>query len=179
MPISINVSERAAQKRGKLPLGWYHMRICGVELQESRSEKNPGKPIYNFEFEITDDPRNPQDENGASEFAGRPEWIRACIWDGAEYTIVGLLNALGHDVKPGRLEVPDILDPDCSMGGIDAFLGKEVMCHWGIKKKEKIEAAKEGRKPDPEWLGFRPASEDDEESPVAAIKPVGRRRALA
>jgi len=187
MAIQINVSERAAEKprqRGELPLGWYHLRCTGVELRESQSEKNSGKPMYNFEWEITDDERNPQNEDGASEYAGRPEWINACLWEGAEFTIVGIMNALGHDIQPGKLDVPDITDPDDPQGGLDAFLGKELMAFWGVKKKEKIAAAKEKRKPDAEWLRFRSADEDDDAGVAAATPAVrvtgGRtRRALA
>ena len=181
MAIKINVSERAAEKprvRGDLPLGWYHLRITDVELKESKSEKNSGKPMYNFELEITDDERKPQDANGASEFAGRPEWINACLWEGAEYTIVGILNALGKDVKPGGVSVPDITDPNDPDGGLDFFVGKGLLARYGIRKKERAAAAKEGRKAEPEWTQFAP--EDPEavtESTAGTSSP--RRRVLA
>lgn len=188
MAISINVSENAAKpprQRGDIPQGWYVLRFVDVELQESKSEKNPGKPMYNFELEITDDERNPQNADGASEFAGRPEWIRACLWTGAEFTIVAIMRALGHEIKPGALQIPDITDPNCPLGGIDAFVGKDIMARWGVKKKEAALAAKEGRKADPEWLSFKTASEDAGEQAPAGFDGVkrgglgSRRRTLA
>lgn len=183
MAININVSDNAARKprvRQELPLGWYILRITGVELTESQSEKNPGKPMYNFELEITDDPRNPQDANGASEFAGRPEWVRACLWEGAEFTIVAILNALGKDVQPGALAVPDINDPQDEDGGLDFFLGRDIKARWGIRKKERIAATKENRKPEPEWTQFVSAQDtDDAASTAVRIAPSGRRRVLS
>lgn len=185
MAIKINVSENAAEKprvRGKLPLGWYHLRIADVELKESKSERNSGKPMYNFELEITDDPRNPQDANGASEFAGRPEWVNACLWDGAEFTIVGIMNALGKDVKPGELSVPDITDPNDPDGGLAFFVGKGLLARYGIRKKERAAAAKEGRKAEPEWTQFAPENPDTEQPQQAGGARGGattRRRVLA
>jgi hypothetical protein len=180
MAIKINVSDKAVPRKKKvLDLGWYVLRINDVELQESPSEKNPGKPMYNFEVEITEDERNPQDENGASKFAGHIDWVRACLWDGAEYTIVGILAALGKDVVPGELDVPDINDPNDADGGIEFFRGKEILARWGIRKKESIAAKKEGRTPEPEWTGFAPVNPEAVTQSAATAVPAGRRRVLA
>lgn len=180
MGIRINVSDKAVpRKKKKLDLGWYKLRINHVELRESQSEKNPGKPMYNFEVEITDD-SEPFDENGASKFGGYVDWINACLWEGAEFTIVGILAALGREVEPGELDVPDITNPEDEDGGLDFFQGREIMARWAVRKKERIAAAKEKREPEPEWTSFRSCEEEETAETVDSMIPaVGRRRTLA
>jgi len=92
MGIKVNVSEQEATSGDRnfdpLPSGKYHMAITGVELEESGSEDNYGKPMLAFEFTIQDTPGTWQ------KFANRKDWVRACLWDGALYTIIGILKAL-------------------------------------------------------------------------------------
>jgi hypothetical protein len=181
MGIRINVSDKAVpRKKPNLDLGWYTLRINDVELRASNSEKNPDKPMYNFEVEVTED-SEPFDENGASKYAGYIDWVNACLWEGAEFTIVGILNALGKTVEPGELDVPDITDENDPDGGIEFFRGRTLQARWGIRKKERIAATKEGRTPEPEWTTFRAVENDDEVTPstATAVPATGRRRALA
>jgi hypothetical protein len=90
--ITVNVSEQEASSGERnfdpLPAGKYHMAITGVEVEESGSEDNYGKPMLAFEFTIQDTPGPWQ------KYANRKDWSRACLWDGALYTIVGILKAL-------------------------------------------------------------------------------------
>lgn len=179
MALKVNVSSKAAEKRSfeELPLGWYHVQIAEVELRESKSEANAGKPMYGFEFEITDDPRNPQDDNGASKYKGRRLWTNACLWEGAEFTIVNILRALGHEIVPGELNVPDVTDDNER----DQLVGQYLMVRQGITRKERLASAKAKppRKPDPEITGFRSADEGEEgDSSAAAPAVTSRRRVL-
>jgi len=90
--IKVNVSEQESTSGDRsfdsLPIGRYHVAITAVDLLESESENNYGKPMLNFEFTIQDTPGTWQ------KFANRKDWINACLWDGALYTIVGILKAL-------------------------------------------------------------------------------------
>lgn len=180
MALSVNVSKKAAESRSfeDLPQGWYHVVIGEVELRFSKSEKNPDKPMYGFEFEVTDDERNPRDNDGAPKFAGRRLWTNACLWEGAEFTIVNILRALGHSVGEGELRIPDVTDDDER----DELVGQYLMVRNGVTKKERAAARLEKREPGTEVTAFKSAEEDA--TPVASTstagaKPAARRRALA
>lgn len=92
MGIKVNVSDQEAQSGDRnfdsMPAGKYHGAITGVELQESQSENNYGQPMLNFEFTVQDTPGSWQ------KYANRKDWVNACLWDGALYTIVGILKAM-------------------------------------------------------------------------------------
>ena len=92
MGIKVNVSEQEATSGDRnfdiMPVGKYHGVITSVELEESGSEDNYGKPMLAFEFTIQDTPGTWQ------KYANRKDWVRACLWDGALYTIVGILKAM-------------------------------------------------------------------------------------
>lgn len=178
MALSINVSKKAAESRSfeDLPQGWYHVIIGEVELRFSSSEKNPGKPMYGFEFEVTDDPRNPSNEDGSPKFAGRRLWTNACLWEGAEFTIVNILRALGHEVTPGDLRIPDVTEDSER----DELVGQYLMVRNGVSKKERAAARLEKRDPTPEVTGFKSAEEGDAPSTsTRGAAPAARRRALA
>lgn len=182
MPLNINVSDKAAQERKPfedLPEGWYRVRISDVELRESQSEKNSGKPMYNFEFTVTEDTEvNPTNADGASEFADRRVWVNACLWEGAEFTIVNIMRALGYEIQPGALAVPDITNDE----EIDAFLGRELDIKYGVTKKERARARREGDEASKEVTSFRSADPDaaPKAAPSVGTKaPGGRRRVLA
>lgn len=195
MPLQINVSDKAGKERkdpSELPVDvWFHVRITDVELRPVKSPNrddgtpNPNykKPMYNFTCEITDDERNPQDQDGKSIFNEYPFWVNACLWEGAEFTIVAIERALGREVKPGTLNIPDITDPDCELGGLEAYVGHEMLAFWGVNRKERNLANKQKRKPDPEWNRFKSADVVDQEKTLAAstegAKPAARRRTLA
>lgn len=183
MPLNINVSDKAAEKRKPfedLPQGWFVVQITDVELRESQSEKNSGKPMYNFEFTVTDDERNPQDENGASKYSGRRLWTNACLWEGAEFTIVNILRALGHDVLPGNLAVPDVTNPQER----DALFGQFLQIRNGVTRKERAAARKEKREATTEITDFKSASDEDDSTTAVPQTGVvrgglGGRRVLA
>lgn len=182
MALSVNVSKKAAEPPRSfedLPQGWYHCIISEVELRFSASVANPGKPMYGFEFEVTDDERNPRDDDGSPMYAGRRLWTNACLWEGAEFTIVNILRALGHEVSEGALRIPDVTDDDER----EELVGQYLMVRNGITKKERARARAVKPKPEeptPEVISFKTAEEDA--TPIASTagaKPAARRRALA
>ncbi len=196
MPIKINVSSKAAEKPKPqrsfedLPKGWFKVRITDVALEEVKKEfrddgsKNPNfeKPMYAFEFTVTDDTEiNPVDEKGNPQFEDRKDWTRACLWDGAEFTIVNIMRALGKEIEPGDLDVPDITDENDPDGGIDFFMGKELRILRGTRKKERESARRNKTEPRIEIVAFSSADgyDDDVEDDGPAVKPTGRRRVLA
>src|SRR5260370_27495528 len=103
MAIKVNtVSGREASSgdgTGYLPSGSYHTIITEVEFAESQSEANPGKPLLKFIATVQDGP-----------YADRELKWTACCWEGALYTIINLLKALGmyEDANKGKgLDIPD------------------------------------------------------------------------
>ena len=137
MGIKVNVSEQEAQSGERnfdpLPSGKFHSAITAVELQESQSENHPGEPMLNFEFTIQDTPGTWQ------KFANRKDWVNACLWDGALYTIIGILKALPSQFG-NKNAYEDRLDSD---GELDIptepeyYEGQELFFRRGQNKKQK------------------------------------------
>jgi len=141
MTIKVNVSDKE-DKSGEfqpLPAGLYFCIITDVEPKASGSDKNFGKPMLYFRFTIQEGP-----------YAGRAMGSNACLWDGALYTIINLLKAVGeydNCKSGGSLEIPD---------APEFYLGREIDVRRGINQKAK----KENPTDDPgAWLevkGFAP-----------------------
>jgi hypothetical protein len=107
--IRVNFSNEEAEAGSfeELPVGKYKVRIDECEMRESKSEKNPGKPMYNFTFIVLDE----------GPYEGRKAFTNATLWSGALYTISAILKALGEDINAGDYEIPDV----------DFFLDKELV----------------------------------------------------
>ncbi len=97
----IDLSEKEASSKAlePFPTGMYHIRCTDGQLQESKSEKNSGKPMYNLEFTVQ-----------GGDHDGRKVWTYACLWAGAAYTIVQIAKALdpNANVEPGQFRVPKL-----------------------------------------------------------------------
>jgi hypothetical protein len=147
MGIKVNVSEQEASSGERnfdaMPIGKYHVSIIGVELEESQSEAHPGEPMLTFEFMVQDSPGTWQ------KYANRHDWTRACLWDGALYTIVGILKALpsqegkknayeDHMKPTGRVnaEGKPILELDVPTEP-EYYEGQELFIRRGQNKKQK------------------------------------------
>jgi hypothetical protein len=135
MGIRVNVSEQEKQAgdREPLPIGKYHFAITGVELTESGSDNNFGKPMLAFEFTVQDTPGPWQ------EFANRKDFTNACLWGadeeagtkGALYTIIMILKAIGkyEECLDGKeLDIPT--EPEF-------YLGEQLMGRRAVDKKQK------------------------------------------
>jgi hypothetical protein len=114
MGIVVNVSkkESEAQSFDLMPAGKYHTIISDVEMKESNSAKNKGKPMYNIEFTVQETGNENHDK-----YAGRKVFTNACLWEGALYTIINIMKALGYAVEEGALEIPEA----------EELLGKELI----------------------------------------------------
>jgi hypothetical protein len=163
MSIKVNVSDQE-DKSGEytpLPSGMYKCVIADVEPKASASEKNFGKPMLYFRFTVLEGP-----------YADKTIGTNACLWDGAFYTIIGLLKALPsqdgnksayEDCKSGDgLSIPD---------APEYYLTKELMVRRGVNPKTK----KENPEDDPSsWIevrGFAPIKEGSSSSSTNGSAP--------
>ena len=124
MSVKVNISEKEA-KAGDwdpLPSGRFWCVITNAEKTESKSEKNPGKPMLNFTFTVQD-----------GKYANKEMQQNACLWDGAAYTIVNILKAIGEyeNCFDGKvLTIPD---------SPSFYIGRDVDVIRGVNKKRKEE----------------------------------------
>jgi hypothetical protein len=134
--IKVNVSEQEHQSGDRnfdpLPKGKFHVAVTAVELQQSQSEAHPDEPMLNFEFTVQDTPGSWQ------QFANRKDWVNACLWDGALYTIIGILKAMPSQ-RGNKNAYEDNLD---ASGELDIptepeyYEGTELFIRRGINKKQ-------------------------------------------
>jgi hypothetical protein len=159
MSIKVNVSEQEdrAGAREPLPVGKYHYAITSAELSESQSDNNYGKPMMVFELTVQDTPGPWQ------QFAGRKDFANAMLWEGALYTIIMMLKAIGEyeDCKGpnGELDIPT---------EAEFWEGRELIGRRGVDPKQKKAW------PDmPErWVQLRSYMPYDEDSAAEASKDV-------
>lgn len=137
MGIKVNVSDQEASSGDRnfdqMPIGKYHASITSVELEEATSDDNYGKPMLAFEFTVQDTPGTWQ------KYANRHDWTRACLWEGALYTIIGILKALPSETGDStKTAYDDCNGPD----GLDIptepefYEGRELFIRRGKNKKQ-------------------------------------------
>lgn len=100
--IRVNFSSEEAESKSfdDLPPGKYlvavtdgKVRFCGP------ASKNPGKPFYNLEYTVQDGPHT-----------GRKLFDNVMLFEGALYSLSGLMKALGVDISAGGFVVPKVSD---------------------------------------------------------------------
>jgi len=114
--VNFTDEEAAAESRDMepLPTGKYLVIISGVDMRESKSDKNFGKPYYAIEMTVVED-------KAGGKFVGRKCWTNAMLFSPALYTISFIMKALDMPVSSGRLRVPGpakLLDQTLMIGGI-------------------------------------------------------------
>jgi hypothetical protein len=163
MTVKVNVSDQE-DKSGEytpLPSGMYKCVIADVEPKASASEKNFGKPMLYFRFTVLE-----------GQYADKTIGTNACLWEGALYTIIGVLKALPS--KQGNATAYE----DCrSAEGLsipdapEFYLTQELMVRRGVNPKTK----KENPEDDPSsWIevrGFAPIKEGSSSSPGNGSAP--------
>lgn len=96
---TVNISEKEASAEAFeneiLPAGWYHVAVTEVTLEESKSAKNPGKPMFNVQLTVQ-----------GGDFNGRKMYDRWCLWTGALYSVSMAMKAVGLNVNEGELRIP-------------------------------------------------------------------------
>jgi len=101
-----------------IPKGWYETAIVEINVEESKSPKNPGKPMFAVTHAIQGGP-----------FHGRRVYDRWCLWSGALYSVSMAMKAVDVDPNAGRI-------PPAKW-----WMGKRLLTQIGQEtKKEKDEA---------------------------------------
>jgi hypothetical protein len=98
--LNLNEKEASTEAREDLVPGKYRCHIIECNPKISKSEKNPGKPMYEFVLQVNQE---------VPKFGGNRIWTTACLWEGALYTIVGINKALGI-MEQGATQI-EVLPP--------------------------------------------------------------------
>lgn len=102
---TVDVSSEEASSEARefsvIPRGAYPIAVTDVELAESKSQKNYGKPYMRLELTI-------QDEPGVDpKYVGRKLYTNAMLFSGALYTVIQMMKAVDLEVNAGRLVLPN------------------------------------------------------------------------
>lgn len=153
MGIKVVMSEQEAKSEilEPIPSGYYKMTISDVELRESQSAKNKGKPYYAIEHTVAE-----------GEYEGRKVFSNVMLFAGALYSLNQLLGALGINTSAGEVEVPEP----------EELLGQEVIAKVKITPKRSVTDEKTGEKKEYDARndigGYRKKGEG---APSASAKP--------
>lgn len=102
--LRVNFSEEEAASEGKsfdaIPSGRYLVNITDIELRESKSEKNNGKPYWHVELTVQE-----------GDFEDRKLWTNVMLFEGALYSLSQLLKSTGFEdsIKKGIVPSADSL----------------------------------------------------------------------
>lgn len=120
--VNFSDDEAASESRDMepLPTGKYLVSITDVTMKESQSDKNPGKPMYSFEFTVVDDKRG-------GVFRERKTWALAMLWSPALFTITHIMKACDFPVNAGRVRIP----------APGEFIGKVIMIGGILRGEQK------------------------------------------
>jgi hypothetical protein len=126
MGIAINVSgkEASSAPMEPVPSGKYLVTITDAELRESKSKKNAGKPFAALELTITE-----TGIDGHDKYAGRKMWANVMLFEGALYSAVQILKAMGKDVDAGEAEFPEL----------DELIGEQFVVRCAIQKEREYQ----------------------------------------
>jgi hypothetical protein len=122
MGIAINVTGKEASSAPMEPVpgGKYLVTVTDAELRESKSAKNKGKPFAALELTITETGSDAHDK-----YAGRKMWANVMLFEGALYSAVQILKALGQNVDEGEMEFPEL----------DELVGEQFVIRCSIQKE--------------------------------------------
>lgn len=117
----VDFSEKEASAEafegGVIPRGWYRTRITEVTVEESKSTKNPGKPMFAVVHTIQGGP-----------YKGRKLYDRWCLWTGALYSVSQAMKAAGLPVKEGSMNIPPA----------KWWQGKELLTQTSVEAKKEL-----------------------------------------
>jgi uncharacterized protein DUF669 len=126
MGIKVVLSDKEASSKvlEPIPSGWYTVTITDVEMKESKSVKNAGKPYYSVEHTVAE-----------GKYEGRKLFSNVMLFEGALYTAVQLVAALtGEQPEPGELEVPEA----------DELIGEQVLAKVKIQPERTVKDDRTG-----------------------------------
>ena len=121
--VVLSQQEASSEVREPIPSGYYKVTISDVELRESKSQKNFGKPYYAIEHTVSD-----------GDYEGRKVYSNVMLFEGALYSLNQLLNGLGIDTEAGEVEVPEP----------EELLGQELYAKVKITPKRKVKDPQTG-----------------------------------
>jgi hypothetical protein len=140
--IVVNVSKKEAEAKSFdiLPKGIYRVTITSVDLEEVKNppapgkKDNRGKPMYNFQFTVVESGNEAHDK-----YAGQSAFTRACLWEGALYTIINISKAI-------KMEgVPDSEGTPWEIPAADEYLGEELLIKVVVQPERTVDTF-EGKK---------------------------------
>jgi len=127
----VNMTEEEAASEGRdltpLPSGKYLLAITGVKVKTVTNPPKPGKPdnrgkyYFAMEFTIQD-----------GDHEGRKTWSNVMLFDGALYTAVQMLKALGTNFNGTNFQVEGYGKNVIPKG--DWWMGKEMVAYVKLTK---------------------------------------------
>jgi hypothetical protein len=107
--------EASSAPRDPLPAGKYLVSVTDGNLKASKSQKNSGKPYYALELTVND-----------GKYDGRKLWTNVMCFEGALYSIVQMLKALGVEFDAsGNFQVP--AHDENEIPELDWFIGQQFV----------------------------------------------------
>lgn len=105
MSLRVNFSDKEAASEARdlepMPAGKYLVSITDVEVKESTSQKNYGKPYFAFEFTVQEDVHD-------GKYVGRKAWGNVMLFEGALYSLAQMMKAVWEvDNLEGDVEIPE------------------------------------------------------------------------
>lgn len=117
MGIKVNMTDKEASSapRELLPVGKYKVAVTDGELKQSKSAKNNGKPFYALELTVNE-----------GDYDGRKIWTNVMMFEGALYSVVQMLKALGVEfTSGGNFQVPG--HEENELPELEWFIGQEFV----------------------------------------------------
>lgn len=153
-----------------IPPGMYRVRINDSEIEYSKSEKNPGKPLVKWTFcvlspEVMKDPMTGEEVKTA----GRLLFRRTPAWEGAAGFLRDLVRAAGGNLNQLGFDTADLHGREMEvMVGMREYRGQqqsEVERFYPVHKQQEFPHANPRRTPPPQR---RPLKETSENIPPPA-----------
>jgi hypothetical protein len=170
--VDFSDQEAASESRDTepLPSGKYLATITNVDLRESKSEENYGKPYYGIEFTVIDSVRGP-------DFNNRKAWTNAMLWSGALYTITHVMKAVGMQTAAGRMRIPS---PEELIGKV-VVIGGTLKPGTNKKTGEKYEPRYEPRffAPEGQWAAIKAGGSPTSGGTMTAKRSAGSAHLLS
>jgi hypothetical protein len=110
--LKINMADVKVSSFDVLPKGWYHTRVTGWTLEETKNGPNAGANYINFELTVQ-----------SGEHEDRKLWVNASLLPHALFTLKNLTDASGLD-SSAEVDADDLADE---------LVGKEQMTRVIVK----------------------------------------------
>lgn len=169
--IELDLNEGNSDFSIPVPAGMYRVRINDSEIEYSKSEKNPGKPLVKWTLcvlspEVVNDPISGEDVRTA----GRLLFRRTPAWEGAAGFLRDLVRAAGGNLQQLGFDTADLHGREMDvLVGIKEYKGQqqsEVERFFPVSKQSELRHANPRRTPPPQRRPLKETSEDMPPPPV-------------